>query len=275
MRSIDPLIDRLTLLTEHISHPGERGRLAELILSEWLRTILPNKYSIGTGFIAAIDNNQKLQLSSQQDIIIYDNHHCTPLWKTEIGGLYPIESVYATIEVKTTLTKGAKPTKKRGKDSYTPHKGLYKCFSDIKRIRELAQYKSYLELDKNQSIATFRTLQSSSAPRSYIVAYNIDEKIETLDKLKKTVKSIIDTGAEYDTHYHGITILNKNKDWFVRRPHCESEDGRAGVVCEGFDKNGWEFFAKILLPQLESMDVNEHLNKHGHVMDRNKYPVSF
>lgn len=60
---------------------------------------MPEKYSISSEII--IDNNQKQ--SKQQDFIIYDAFNCPSFFKTESNSILPIESVYATIEVKSTL----------------------------------------------------------------------------------------------------------------------------------------------------------------------------
>jgi Domain of unknown function (DUF6602) len=145
------LVNRLSELLQFISHTGEQGRLAELVISEWLRVTLPQKYSIGTGFIASVENGN-LDLSSQQDIIIYDHQHCSPILKTAVGGIFPIESVYANFEVKKTLRKGSikdgRPTE------------LYKAFSDIAKIRRMAARKTYLKLVEGQSIATFEMIPS-------------------------------------------------------------------------------------------------------------------
>ena len=47
---------------------AEEGRYKEVILSEILRSFLPERYSVGTGFVLCKDNS----ITSQIDIIIYD-----------------------------------------------------------------------------------------------------------------------------------------------------------------------------------------------------------
>jgi hypothetical protein len=255
----DTLISRMSQLCEFVSHRGEQGRLAELVISEWLRIALPQKYSIGTGFIASVCDAKKLRLSTQQDIIIYDNQHCSPIFRTAVGGIFPIESVYATIEVKKTLKKGEKGP---------PPRGLYKAFRDIKTIRSMAADKTYLLLDNRSSIASFFRQRWELPPRSYIVAYQSE-----IGNIGETVRSIIEDGEEFDTHYHGIMVLET--DTFSSRPHQDSEEARHGSVCETTQTSGWETFSNRLILDLESMDVNILLNQKGYIIDGMKYPIPF
>lgn len=86
-------------ITKQIKHNGVKGSSREDLLKDYLKKLLPEKYSISSGII--IDNNQKQ--SKQQDFIIHDAFNCPSFFKTESNSILPIESVYATIEVKSTL----------------------------------------------------------------------------------------------------------------------------------------------------------------------------
>jgi hypothetical protein len=68
-----------------------------------LRTYLPPKIGIGTGFI--VSGGDSAQQSPQCDIILYDSLNNAPLYKSDAWSIYPIEMVYGVIEVKTTLNK--------------------------------------------------------------------------------------------------------------------------------------------------------------------------
>lgn len=83
------------------THPGENGRNKEAILLNFLRTYLPQRYSLGTGFVASSDP----LLSNQNDIIIYDSFWSSRLFPELVSQIFPIESVYAVIEVKSRLDK--------------------------------------------------------------------------------------------------------------------------------------------------------------------------
>ena len=85
---------------EVIQHRGERGRAREVVLADFLRSIVPPGFAVGTGFV--IDSQGGL--SRQQDIVIHrrDYH---PVFS--IGGVnyFPVESVAVVAEVKSTLNK--------------------------------------------------------------------------------------------------------------------------------------------------------------------------
>lgn len=79
-----------------IQHPGTKGDAAEINWIGWLRTYLPNRYSVDKAFI--ID-------SEQIDVVIYDQQY-SPFVFNQDGAIYiPAESVYAVFEVKQELHK--------------------------------------------------------------------------------------------------------------------------------------------------------------------------
>lgn len=263
MRAIDPLIDKLAILTSHLSHPAEKGRLAELVISQWLTAFLPKKYSVSTGFVAAIDEEKKTLISPQRDIIIYDELHCSPIWKTDVGGLFPIESVYATIEVKTKLKKG----------SIKNESGLYKSFLDAKILNSFGNYKSYFcqsPVSRENGVQFFED-KGRIPPRNYIIGF--DAEFSTINKLVDAVTEVVCSNDKYDTHCHGILILKNGKDWLVRRPNGNSPEAKAGVKCAAIEGSGWQRFCEDLLFELESMDVNERLHLAGHVANKLWYPI--
>lgn len=82
-----------------LEHNGVKGAMREALMSELLRPLLPPDFGVATGVIISADNEQ----SPQQDIIIY-NKRILPPFLTDGPALIPVESVVATIEVKSTLT---------------------------------------------------------------------------------------------------------------------------------------------------------------------------
>lgn len=85
--------------SELFTHNGEKGAIREQIIQTFLRPYLPDCYSIGTGQI--FDSSD--EMSAQIDVILYDQLFSTVLFKGKEKILLPYESVYGTIEVKTTL----------------------------------------------------------------------------------------------------------------------------------------------------------------------------
>ena len=81
-------------------HWGEDGRFKEVLLMNHLKKILPSNVSIGTGFVK---NGE--QITSQIDLIIYDNTRPIPFSEEDFVIVFP-ESVYGIIEVKSKITSG-------------------------------------------------------------------------------------------------------------------------------------------------------------------------
>ena len=80
-------------------HPEEYGKYREDACKYFLSNVLPKKYGISDGFIITSDN----KVSTQCDIIIYDEMN-TPILKNEVGiKFFPIESVVGIGEVKSII----------------------------------------------------------------------------------------------------------------------------------------------------------------------------
>ncbi|MEO9363446.1 MAG: DUF6602 domain-containing protein [Nitrososphaera sp.] len=84
-----------------IGHRGETGKANEQLLVELLKKFLPKVYSIGSGIIIDKDGNR----SKQIDIIVYDSQFHPELFAQGTAVIFPVDVVYMTIEVKTTLNK--------------------------------------------------------------------------------------------------------------------------------------------------------------------------
>ncbi|MFE4726137.1 DUF6602 domain-containing protein [Microbacterium sp. NPDC056736] len=83
-----------------VTHKGERGRAREEVLRQYLAEIVPAGFDVATGFIIDVHGAQ----SRQQDLIIVRRDYHP---RFQVGGahFYPVESVAAVIEVKSSLNK--------------------------------------------------------------------------------------------------------------------------------------------------------------------------
>jgi len=79
---------------------GDRGEFREQIISEFLRPYLPSCYGLSPGEIFASDGQQ----SAQVDIVVYEAVFSTILFQGKTRKLFPAESVYGSIEVKSNLS---------------------------------------------------------------------------------------------------------------------------------------------------------------------------
>jgi hypothetical protein len=78
---------------------GDRGNARERIVANFLRPFLPPSYGLGIGEVFSADGAQ----SAQIDIVIYDAIFSTVLFRNEERSLFPAESVFGSIEVKSNL----------------------------------------------------------------------------------------------------------------------------------------------------------------------------
>lgn len=86
-----------------VGHRGEMGRANELSLAQLLQSLLPNSVGIGTGVVIDSEGGR----SAQSDVIVYDTALQPQILAQSTQLLFPIETVLAVIEVKTTVDDGA------------------------------------------------------------------------------------------------------------------------------------------------------------------------
>jgi hypothetical protein len=85
-----------------IEHSLLKGELREMVIRELFRPLFPADIGVGTGVIVSAENDEPQ--SPQQDVVIYDRSILPPLLAEMATGLFPLESVLITVEVKSKLT---------------------------------------------------------------------------------------------------------------------------------------------------------------------------
>lgn len=134
-------------VTKMIEHPGEKGTARENALMKYLRPHIPDKFEFSEGIIIDSFDHQ----SRQVDVIIHDKTATPFLQDRDLANVIPIESVYAVIEVKSTLTKDE----------------LSKCIENIKSVRSLKK----------------NTITGQVSPTlGFVFAYDSDSTLETIYK---------------------------------------------------------------------------------------------
>ncbi len=125
------------------THQGVKGSVLEILIGGLFRPLLPSDIGVGTGQIIDAYNSP---MSGQIDIILYDKSILPPVLIDDKTGIFPIESVLYTIEVKTTLnatelSNAHKSAEKISKFGYLP--GIYNEVSGkeehhpIERVRSV------------------------------------------------------------------------------------------------------------------------------------------
>lgn len=186
------------VLTNVLPHPGERGSNDEEHFKAFLRRSLPHRYSIGTGFM--ISSNPSVPASRQTDIVIFDEFENSPIFRELAATVFPIEIVYAAIEVKRVLQS----------------KDLEASAEAIARIRRLGKEKRYVDYssfavegDENKKIVKVVPRPSMNAPRTFVVAY--DTEYATVESLADAWATVLHNNR--DAHLHGCAVLSK--DWYI------------------------------------------------------------
>lgn len=128
------LVERVNALSD-LDHKLTKGELRELFVSNILNSFLTSQFGIGSGIVI----NQKGEQSRQNDIIIYDNRILPPFIKEQNIGVYPAESVIATIEVKSWLRKkellnAEKSARELHENVYNPTSSIYGDYQYLRRL---------------------------------------------------------------------------------------------------------------------------------------------
>lgn len=168
-------------------HPGEFGTYREKIIKNFLAPFLPNRLTIGSGFIITSKNN----ISTQCDIIIYDKEH-TPIIENGDQRFFPVECVAGVIEVKSKLSKSML------KDT------LIKL-TKIKALKNDINHSVYVFKDYKRN-ATFNTkVNVCDQMATFLVCESIDFDVE---KEINTIFSEIYEGIDKSLFHNLILCLD-------------------------------------------------------------------
>ncbi|CAC9599903.1 hypothetical protein BHECKSOX_1373 [Bathymodiolus heckerae thiotrophic gill symbiont] len=89
-----------TEVKNNLLHAGEYGLYRENICKNLIESCVPGRYSVSNGFVI----NSKNEISNQLDLIVFDKLE-TPFINIDTQGVfYPVETVVAIGEIKSSLT---------------------------------------------------------------------------------------------------------------------------------------------------------------------------
>ena len=81
------------------SHRLSAGENREDLVDEFLTNHLPCKFGVSSGMVISHDG----VFSNQADLVVVDQQNNAPLYAATRNKLWPVEAVYALVELKTTL----------------------------------------------------------------------------------------------------------------------------------------------------------------------------
>lgn len=133
-----------------VENSGLKGALREIVLRTLLRPLLPPYLGLGHGVVVTAFDQQ----STEQDVVVFNRNTVPSLVLDEENGLFPLEAVLFSIEVKSVLTsaelssahekaKGLRPLFHVPKGEPPEHiiPCLFAFDSDLKEKDELQRYK--------------------------------------------------------------------------------------------------------------------------------------
>ena len=214
-------------VTNHIEHMGLRGSSRENILREYIKQLLPQKFAVGNGIITDVNGTQ----SKHQDFFVYDAFNSPIFLHMESSCIIPVESVYATVEVKSTLTKET----------------LKQSIENIRSVKQLEitvlKNSPFIPAQFNFILGTVFSYTSDSAIET--VAQNVDEICRDIPKEKQpSVICILDKGL----------IVNVLKDGMREIATMPSDSTTWGVIKNTKEINFYLFY--LVLQQHLNTAIN-------------------
>jgi len=205
-----------------LMHSGLRGRAREIFAKDLLTPFLSPNVGACTGIVVDSSGGS----SHQIDIIIYDKTLIPSLMFTGEEGIVPIESVLATVEVKSTLTR-----------------------DELKKSIQNAH--SVKHLHANFTEVMTETPQKSS-PVCCVFSFSSDSKPETeLSRLEEVVSAVNqETEKKVYVPLSGVCVADTS---FTRCVKIEGED-RPVPSFETITENAAMKFMVFLIDQVSIME---------------------
>lgn len=189
-------------VTSHIEHMGLRGSERENILRKHIKQLLPQKFTVGNGVVTDVNGTQ----SKQQDFFVYDAFNSPVFLHMESSCIIPIESVYATVEVKSKLTKET----------------LRQSVENIKSVKQLSitvlKNSFFIPDQYNFILGTVFSYTSDSSIET--IAQNVNEICQNIPKENQpSVICVFDKGLIVNVLKEGVgeivTVPSEATTWGV------------------------------------------------------------
>jgi hypothetical protein len=225
-------------------HLGGQAPAGDAALRQVVRDLLPGRFGVGAGFVASVEQG-KLVLSAPQDIVVYDRMHNAPLLTTPDWSLFPIEMVYATVDVRETLKNGA------AKD----RESVAALAENVKTLRDMSRAKSYIHPshahdEHGNPVPSLLTWSDDTPPRHFLFLHRF--RSNQVERFKEAV--IQARKDNRDFFYNGIFAANRN--WFAA---CRAYRDPAQVHIDAGE--AWVTFLSHLALSIESIPAHHRYNR--------------
>ncbi len=184
-RRVEQLWSRFEDIRELMEHEGAKGQRVEEEIRNLLKTFLPERYGYGSGLVIDSEGGE-LDRSRQQDILVLDRFFNPRLFLDEEPTVYPVDVVYAGIEVKTSLDKNE----------------MSRAFRNIASLKRLKYLRRTITAFQANAISSGFT----TPPLGFVVAYDTDTR--NCDTL---LHRFAECASEYDPFFYPefVCVLNR------------------------------------------------------------------
>lgn len=218
-------------LSSQILHRPSKGSAREFALKKLLRQYLPQKLAVGSGIIVSADGSS----SKQMDIVIYDALNTPVMYSTGEVQIFPVECVYAVIEVK----------------SYINSNEIKKSVENIKSVKVMPKT-SYVVNDGPiiKTVNLYGEEMNHFPVLGFIFAY---DSINNLNILKNKLIELDDENIKLNVDT--VCILNKAilTNWQKSQDKYTSTiepDSERVVIVDGNPLLTFYLFLMHILPQV-------------------------
>ncbi len=198
----------ITQVRAHLPHNTSKGYAIEQSFASLLRRALPMKYTLSSGLMT----NHLGDLSNQTDIIVHDALNNLKFRTSPDIEIFPIETVFGAIEVKTTLNSAA----------------MKQWFEASSKVRAIAREKHYAGRPRVQgSKVLVSKVNDPVPPRMYLVAFESSIGLQSLaDQMAEQ--------AALGNRTHGIFVLKEMQLAYLG--YQDAQDERLlPAVADGFE----------------------------------------
>ena len=150
----------------HIPHSTGMGSMREEIVRRFLREYLPSRYAVGQGQIIVATNHT----SKQMDVVIFDHANCPRLLVNPEHSIFPLESVYGVVSVKSILNSSE----------------LAEAFENVVTAKRLAQEKTVVIKQQR-----FQFGLANPTPVGVVFAFDADRSLDAIAKQARTLQEAL------------------------------------------------------------------------------------
>lgn len=247
--------EKIALFTKH---PGSLGAFREARLRKYLKDLTPGALSVGSGFVSVWDDHSGNIVDAQSrqvDCLVYDGNLEVPLLVSDDFVIVDPNSIYAGVEVKSSLTffkQYAKKGESHQEYPLGPEEGKFRWAGTmIDAMRNIASLKGICDLIPEVSQGVFFG----------VFSFNIEFDVHNLYHALDNGEIQLQLGIRHVDELPGlisvpnrVCVLFSGWDMLERSPHHDVTTSFMNVI-ESVEPNRaypLQFFSTMFTNQIRS-----------------------